>query len=328
MEMRKFLLALLVGVFCVVNCAVAADKPVHLTLAHADPESGSLFGECTKEFKRLVEEKTNGSVIIDIYPNGQLGTVPEYIVGLQSGSLDLAPAASTFIANFCTSISVFDMPFLFESYEHAWKTLDGEVGQILDKELRENGLIPLIWYGIGFRNITTSPKHMINTIDDFKGFRIRIMQSVVFQKQFQALGADATPMDWGELYTALQQGTVDGQENPYSQILSSNIWEVNPIIIQSEHTFTPAVFMMSPYVADKLGESQMNAILECAKEATKFFRDSAQGINAAALKALRDEKHCTVVDNLSKSELQARTAGVYDEFPQYADLVAKIRAAR
>lgn len=305
-----------------------STEAVHLTLAHADTETGSLFGECTIIFKEMVEEKSNGSIIVDIFPNGQLGTVSEYVTGIQSGSIDLAPAASSYIANFCTNVSVFDMPFLFESYDHVWKTMDSEVGDTLTKDLENNGIIPLVWLGIGFRNVTSSESHPITSINDMKGFRIRTMTSPIHQALFQALGADAVPMDWGELYTALQQGTVDGEENSFGQVLSANIWEVNPVIVKTEHAFTPAVFMMSPHVAEKLSEEQMSLIYECAKECAPIFHQKSVDINNDALNTLINEKGCTYVETIEKADLQAATASVYDAYPQYADLVESIRGLK
>ena len=306
------------------SSVTVAVEPVHLTLAHADTEEGSLFGTCMTAFKKIVEEKSNGSIIVDIYPNGQLGTVSEYVTGIQNGTIDLAPAASTFVANFCTNVSVFDLPFLFENYDHVWKTLDGEVGDLLTNDLKNNGIIALDWWGLGFRNVTTSEDHTINSLADFKGFRIRTMQSAIHQALFQALGADAVPMDWSELYTALQQGTVDGQENPYTQILSSKIYEVNPVIVKTEHAFTPSVFMMSPSVEKKLSADQLDIIYACAKECSSVFRQTTVDINNSALESLTS-LGCTFVDSISKADLQAATAGVYDQFPQYADLVSTIK---
>lgn len=305
----------------------ASAEAVHLTLAHADAADGSLFGECTKQFKALVEEKSGGSIIIDIYPNGQLGTVSEYVTGIQNGTIDLAPAVTSFVANFCPNVSVFEMPFLFEDYDHVWEALDGTVGETLTADLEANNIIPLIWWGIGFRNVTTSESHPINSVADLKGFRIRVMQSQIQQSLFSALGADAVPMDWGELFTALQQGTVDGQENPYTQTFSSNIWEVNPVIVETKHEFSPSVFMMSPSVASKLTEDQMALLYECAEESTPLFRQATVDINNESLQGLK-EAGCTFVDTLDVAELQAATASVYDEYPEYNELVEAIRALR
>lgn len=329
--MKKKIIAAMVGMMAIATFSggfVSSAEEVHLTLAHADTEEGSLFGNCMTVFKEMVEEKSEGSIVIDIYPNGQLGTVSEYVTGIQSGTIDLAPAASTFVANFCEDVSVFDMPFLFEDYDHVWEALDGEVGDKLTEQLKDNGIIALDWWGLGFRNITTSEKHMIESIDDLKGFRIRTMQSAIHQALFQALGADAVPMDWGELFTALQQGTVDGQENPYTQTLSSGIWEVNPVIVKSEHAFTPSVFMMSPAVEGKLSEDQLQIIYDCAEECKELFRQETININEESLKTLLDEKGCTYVESIEKADLQEATAGVYDDFSQYSELVDAIRSLR
>lgn len=326
---RKIRMIILSIAFMITVCtATEAADAIHLTLAHADTPDGSLFGTCMTEFKNALEQRSNGSIIVDIFPNGQLGTVSEYVIGIQSGTIDLAPAASTFVANFCNAVSIFDMPFLFEDYEHVWRTLDGEVGTQLTSALADNGIEALAWWGLGFRNVTTSKKHPINSIGDLKGFRIRTMQSAIHQALFQALGADAVPMDWGELYTALQQGTVDGEENPFTQVLSSNIWEVNPIIVKTEHAFTPAVFMMSPQVASKVSSEQLELIRNCAKECTPIFRKATVDINADALKTLIQEKECSFIETISKADLQAATASVYDNYPEYAALVQSIRNVR
>lgn len=158
-----------------------------------------------------------------------------------------------------------------------------------------------------------------------KGFRIRIMQSPIYQAMFESLGADPVPMDFSELYTALQQGTVDGQENPYSQILSSNLWEVNPIIVKTEHAFSPTVLMMSPQVANKVTPDQLKLIKEAAEECKDDFRQSTIDINNNALETLINEKGCTLVDSIDKKEFQDAVAPVYDEFPQYKDMVNQIR---
>lgn len=329
--MKKRMCAAVVSAMVMAACGggfASSAEEVHLTLAHADTEENSLFGNCMTVFKEMVEEKSDGSIVIDIFPNGQLGTVSEYVTGIQSGTIDLAPAASTFVANFCEDVSVFDMPFLFEDYDHVWEALDGEVGEKLSQQLKDNGIIALDWWGLGFRNITTSENHMIESLEDLKGFRIRTMQSSIHQALFQALGSDAVPMDWGELFTALQQGTVDGQENPYTQTLSSGIWEVNPVIVKSEHAFTPSVLMMSPAVEGKLSEEQLQILYDCAEECKSIFRQETVDINEESLKVLLDEKGCTFVESIEKAALQEATASVYDEFPQYSELVDAIRGLR
>jgi len=304
---------------------VSADA-IHLTLAHADTETNSMFGPTMTQFADRVAELTNGEVVIDVYPNGQLGTHAEEVSGIQNGTIDFAPVASTFVANFCPDVAVFDMPFLFNDLDQVWATLDGEVGDTINEELLANNIDPLVWWGLGFRYVTTSEAKPVESIDDIKGLRIRIMQSAVYQAMFEALGADPVPMDFSELYTALQQGTVDGQENPYTQILSSNFWEVNPIIIKTEHAFSPTVLMMSPSVADKVSEEQLALIRQAAEECKDDFRQATVDINAAALETLINEKGCTLVESIDKSEFQEAVKPVYEKFPEYSDMVEKIQA--
>ena len=154
------------------------------------------------------------------------------------------------------------------------------------------------------------------------------MASEIHQAIFSELGADPVPMDWGELFTALQQGTVDGQENPFSQILSSNIYEVNPVIVKTEHAFTPAVLMMSPITYGKLTEEQQKIITEAAEASKDACRQEAVTYNEEALKTLTEEKGCDYVETLNKDELREATKVVYDKFPQYAELVEQIEACK
>lgn len=305
----------------------AADDVLTLKLAHADTEE-SIFHSAVLDFKEEVEKRSDGKIQIQIYPAGQLGTVREYVEGIQTGTIDIAPVVSTVIANFCPDVAVYDLPFLLDDYDHAYRSLDGEVGNKLSEELTQNGIMPLAWWSIGFRNVTTSKNKPINSIADFKGFRIRTMASEIHQAIFSELGADPVPMDWGELFTALQQGTVDGQENPFSQILSSNIYEVNPVIVKTEHAFTPAVLMMSPITYGKLTEEQQKIITEAAEASKDACRQEAVTYNEEALKTLTEEKGCEYVETLDKDELREATKAVYDKFPQYSELVEQIEACK
>ena len=326
----KKLACVIAGLLLTGVCAtsVLADDAVHLTFAHAMPQEESLFGYNSDEFKRIVEEKSEGSIVIDIFPSGQLGTIAEYVSNIQNGTLDFAFAASSFVSNYCPEVTVFDLPFLFEDYDHVWETLDGEVGEMLNQKLEENGLLCPIWFGLGFRQVTTSDKHPIETIEDFKGFRIRTMPSTIYQELFAALGADAVPMDVGELYTALQQGTVDGQENPYNQIRSYGFQEVTPIIVKTEHSFSPCLFLMSPNVQTKLTEDQMAIINEAIEECKGYFRDKTIEIEERDKDAILADGSCTLVESIEKKDLQDATASVYEKFPEYDEMVQIIRGLR
>ena len=308
--------------------AAANDPVVHLTFAHADSPDGSVNGEASKVFAKLVEEKSGGSIIIDVYPSAQLGTVAEAIQGVQNGSIDMTQISTSFLSNFCPEVGVFDMPFLFEDYQHVWDAEDEVMAPVLNDKLVAVNLHPEFWSGFGFRNVTTSKNRVLNGIDDLKGLRIRIQPSEIQREIFTALEADPAPIDWGELYTALQQGTVDAQENPFTQIYSSNIYEVNPVIYKTEHEWGGSVFITSMTMRDKLTDNQKAVFDECLEEIKPQWRQIVEDLNNQSLQGLKDAGCEYKEDVFNKADLQAKVQGVYDNHPEYAELVEKIKALR
>lgn len=308
--------------------AAANDPEVHITFAHADAPDGSVNGEGAKMFKQLVEEKSGGSIIVDIYPSAQLGSVSEVIAAVQNNSVDMTNISTSFLSNFCPEVGVFDMPFLFEDYDHVWEAEDGELGDVLGEKLKAVNINPEFWNGFGFRNVTTSKNRELNSIDDFKGLRIRIQPSDIQKEIFSALGADPAPIDWGELYTALQQGTVDAEENPFIQIYSSNIYEVNPVIYKTEHEWGGAVCITSTGLRDKMTDNQKAVFDECIEEIKPQWRQLVEDMNNDALKGLQDNG-CEYKDDVfEKSELQEAVQSVYDAHPEYSELVDYIKGLR
>ena len=310
------------------SSSAANDPEVHITFAHADAPDGSVNGEGAKMFKQLIEEKSGGSIIVDIYPSAQLGSVSEVIAAVQNNSVDMTNISTSFLSNFCPEVGIFDMPFLFEDYDHVWEAEDGELGETLGAELKAVNINPEFWNGFGFRNVTTSKNRVLTSIDDFKGLRIRIQPSDIQKEIFQALGADPAPIDWGELYTALQQGTVDAEENPFIQIYSSNIYEVNPVIYKTEHEWGGAVCITSNGLREKLTDNQKAVFDECIQETKTQWRQLVQDMNDDAVKGL-EENGCEYKDDVfDKAELQAKVQSVYDAHPEYAELVEYIKSLR
>lgn len=294
-----------------------AANPITLKYGHGDNER-AVFHTGAVAFKEEVEKLSNGTIKIQIFPNSQLGTLREMFEGLQMGTVDFATSVSSVVANFCPEISVYDLPCLLDDYAHAYRTLDGSVGEYLNGQLRKNGVEPLGWWQIGFRNITCSKD--VQIIDDLKGKRIRIMPSNIFRDMFLQVGVDPVPMDWGELFTALQQGTVDGQENPYTQILDTNFYEVQKYLIESEHAYSPGLLAMSAKTWGKLNEEQRAIIKESAKVATLVARQATEDRVKKAKEELV-EKHGMQFRVLDKKELQAKMRLVYDKYPALSKLV-------
>ncbi len=300
----------------------ASAEAVTISAAHADSQK-SVFHKAMLKFKEVAESKSGGEIKVEIFPNGQLGSLREMVESIQMGTLDVVTVASSVLANFCPNVGVYDLPFLLDDYQHAYRTLDGDVGKKLDGELAASGMTVLGWWPLGFRNMTTNGKKEIKTVDDLKGLRIRTMASQIYQEMFRPMGIDPVPMGWGEVFTALQQGVVDGQENPYINILDANIFEVNNTIVVTEHTFSPAAMLMSAQRWDSLSDAQKAIIAEAAKAATEVARTECEKRNADARKTLETEKGMKII-TLDKAVLREKTQGVYAAHPEFAELVKMV----
>ena len=312
------------GMFFAATGSSQAADVINLKFGHADNER-AVFHIGAVAFKKEVEKLSNGGIKVTIYPNAQLGSVREVFEGLQMGTVDLTASVSAIIANFVPGVAVFDLPCLFDGYDHAYRTLDGSLGKKLNEEISKNGVVPLGWWQIGFRNITSNKD--IQTIDDIKGLRIRIMNSNIFRDMFLQLGADPVPMAWSELFTALQQKTVDAQENPYTQIYETNFYEVQKYLIKTEHAYSPALFSMSAQTWDRLTEAQRTIITESAKVATEVERKASED-RVRDYKDLLTQKEGMVFRVLDKAKLQERLRPVYAKYPNLADLVKEVDSYR
>ncbi|RLC36425.1 MAG: TRAP transporter substrate-binding protein, partial [Candidatus Nealsonbacteria bacterium] len=177
-------------------------------------------------FKNYVEEKTNGEMKINVYPNSQLGAERESVEQCKNGSLEMATASAGPLTTFNSKFMVLDIPFAFDSYDVAWMVLDGPVGQKLLESCEEVGLKGLSFMENGFRHVTNNVRP-ITKLEDFKNIKIRTMEAPMHMENFKLLGANPTPVPWTELYLTLQQKIVDGQENPLA-----NLWEVKMYEVQ------------------------------------------------------------------------------------------------
>ena len=312
--------ALTCGVVGSTTSVYAAD--VTLKLAHADAE-GSIFDQGAVAFQEKLQELSGGTMDVELYRNGTLGSLSEVAEGIQMGTVDVAPIVTTTLANFAPELNAFDMPYLIDDYDMAYEVLDGEVGQKFADSLQGSALKVEGWWAMGFRNTTASKE--INGVDDFKGLKIRTQSSDIQMAIFNALGASPTAISFSELYTALQQNTVDGQENPYVNIIQSNIFEVNKYLIETEHVFQVAAFLVSPSTYDGLTDEQKGWVDEAAAYATEVERAACENDNETAKETLVNDKGMTLIE-LDKDELKEATKSVYDQFPDYADTVAEIQS--
>ncbi|AOY76090.1 TRAP transporter substrate-binding protein [Clostridium formicaceticum] len=299
----------------------SAGGSVEFNVGHSASET-SPVGQGLVKFKELVEEKTDGRYQIQIFHNGQLGAERDLVEGAQLGSIDMAIANQGPMTNFAPSLAAVDLPYLIRSYEHADNIFLGEIGKAFMEEIDAAGLKTLGFWESGFRNLTNS-KQPVNSVADVKGLKIRTMENQAHQGLWRALGADPVPMSWGEAYTGMQQGALDGQENPLSVILQMNVAEVNKHLAMTEHVYASVVFIMSPNAWNSLSAEDQAIFGEAAYEAGLYQRQVQRDMNNSALEEL--EKLGMQVTYPDKQEFIDASENFKREFGQrYEDIINKI----
>jgi tripartite ATP-independent transporter DctP family solute receptor len=269
-------------------------------------------GVAIDTFAKEVEKRTGGRYKIQPFYSGALGAEREATEAVQLGTQELTFTSTGPIPNFVPEVKILDVPFLFRDYGHARAVLDGPIGQDLLQKFDARGIKALAWGENGFRHMTNS-KRPVNGPEDLKGLKMRTMENPVHVQAYKGFGIIPTPMAFSEVFTALQQGTVDGQENPLSVITSAKFDQVQKYLTLTGHVYSPCVFLMNKESFDKLSAADKTAFLEAAKEGVKANRlrvDSDEKMAVADLRA----KGMTVADQVDKTRYQAALTPVYAEF--------------
>ncbi|MDR5902271.1 MULTISPECIES: TRAP transporter substrate-binding protein [Halomonas] len=299
--------------------------PMTLRLAHVVNEQDG-FHLAAMKFEELVEERTGGKLDIELYPNATLGDERTLLEGMQIGTVDMGVITNGPVANFLEEMAVFELPFLFPSPEAAYEVLDGEIGQELLDRLSEVNLKGLAYAERGFRNLTNSER-AVESPEDIDGLRIRVMENPVYVDTFRELGANAVPMAWTEALTAMQQGTIDGQENPVNVIHSFKLHETQDHMTLSRHTYAPALFVMGMPAWNKLPEAAQSVIEQAAQEAAEHERRVNAEMEAEQLAALR-EAGMQIVEEPDIAAFQQAVTPVYEQYgEQFGDYLPRIQEA-
>lgn len=308
---KKFCLIVAMA-FLLFTCTGSEAAPKYtLKLGHSVPVENPYHAGAMR-FKELVEKNTNGDVVINLFPNGQLGTGErDLIEGLQLGTVDIYVGSTGPMGGFEKRFLIFDFPFLFKDRKHVYSVLDSEIGQHIMGLLDAKGLHGLSWMENGFRNLTNA-KRPVNTPADAAGLKIRTMENKVHMAMWRALKADPTPMAWSEVFTALQQGTIDGQENPISVIYTSKIYEVQKHMALTRHVFSPAMIIIAKPLYDSMPAEYKKVVSDAARDAALYQRK------------ICEENESKLIDLLKKSGMQITTPdpkpfqeacnGVYSQF--------------
>jgi tripartite ATP-independent transporter DctP family solute receptor len=272
----------------------------------------SHYGVAIDTFAREVEKRTNGRYKIQNFYAGALGAERESIEGVQLGTLDLTMTSTGPVPNFVPEVAILDIPFLFRDYAQARAVLDGPIGQDLLTKFDAKGIKALAWGENGFRHMTNN-KHPVNTPDDLRGLKMRTMENPIHIEAYRQFGILPTPMAFTEVFTALQQGTVDGQENPLSVITAAKLEQVQKYLSLTGHVYSPALILMSKSQWDKLSPGDKQAFSNAANEAIKANRARIDEDEKRAVGDLR-AKGMAVVDTLDKTKFQAALTPVYNDF--------------
>jgi tripartite ATP-independent transporter DctP family solute receptor len=249
----------------------------------------------------------------------------EMVESVQIGTIDCTFTSTGPVGNFVPEVRIFDVPFLFRDTAHARGVLDSEIGQQVLQRFQARGLVGVIWIENGFRNLTNSRRE-INTPADLRGLKIRTMENQVHMRAFTQLGALPTPMAFSELIPALQQGTVDGQENPISVIVANNIFQVQRYFTMTRHVYSPQVMICNPQTVARLNQADRALFQQAAQEAQRANRARVTQDDENGVAELR-RRGMTVITEVDTSAFQQALTPAFAEWERVlgADLLRRIR---
>ena len=307
--------------------AAAAPKQVVLRLADNQPLNyPTVMGD--EEFARLVGEYTNGRIKVEVYPQGQLADEKSAIEQVQFGGIDFTRVSISPLASFQPLLNALQMPYLYRDANHMWSVLNGEIGKYFLDSMEEKGFVGLVYYDSGARSFYNTKKP-IYSVADLKGMKIRVQESALMMGLVQALGAVPTPMAYGDVYSALQTGVIDGAENNWPSYDSSSHYEVAKFYSIDEHTRVPEMIIASKITMDKLSAEDQAIIKKAAQE--------SQAIQVAAWADYEKKSEAKVIAAGSKinkindqAEFASAMAPLYQSQLDAAqqEWVAKIKAVK
>ncbi len=281
-----FLLILILSMLVLWSCGKKVKRPIELKIGHFANENHAGNDAC-KMFAEGVKKRTNGNVVVKIYPNNQLGAPPEVLEQNILGAIDMSLPTQGQLAKYSQKFGCVMMPFLYADYDHAYRVLDGPFMKWAAPDLEKQGLIFLSNWEWGFRNLTNS-KHPVNEPDDVKGLKIRTPPELSNQAAMEALGGIVQTIAFPELPMALKQGVVDGQENPVSVIYAFKIYETQKYLAMTGHTYNSMVHVISKKTWDKLTKREQQIIKEESKKAGDYMRETLRAAEKDQIKKLEE----------------------------------------
>ncbi len=308
----------LLAVFLFSGAVFAADQ-VTLTLGHIVKPDGPVAIAAVR-FADLVKERTEGKIIIEVYDSSTLGSQRDLLEGLQIGTVDMTLSSPAIMSALTPKVSVFDLPYIFKDAKHAYSVLDGELGKKIFSEGENFGYSCISVWENGFRH-TTNNKRSIKIPEDFKGLKIRVPESKVYLEMVKVLGGNPTPMAFGELFTALQNGTVDGQENPISQSYSSRFHEVQKYMTLDGHIYACNPLLISNTAKSSIPGDLYKIFVDTANEVRDWQRELVLSSEGEMMKEMKGAGMEITV--LSAEEKEAFSKAVAHVWAMFEDVIGK-----
>jgi tripartite ATP-independent transporter DctP family solute receptor len=282
--MKRWFVFLLVWVV-VAGVAGSTEAQTKLRFAHTISPDDAMH-LALLEFSKKVAQRTNSAIQIDVFPSGQLGNDPKTLEGVKLGTIDIGMTGNPFFTSFAPEMNVFDLPYLFRDFAHAYKVIDGPIGEDLRKGLEKNGMKPLGALEIGFRNLTNN-KRAVKVPDDVKGLKIRTTPNPAHLQAFRLLGANPAPMPITEVYLALKTGAVDGQENPIAHIYALKFQEVQKYMSLTFHAYTMSNVVMNLKKFQELKPEHQKVLVDSLAEARDWERQLNRKLDGEALAKIK-----------------------------------------
>jgi TRAP-type transport system periplasmic protein len=302
----------LVWVFLCIGPASAEYKAT-MRLASTQPTDHPYMVGAQK-FADLIKERTNGRITIKLYPSSQLGKGErEMTEGIQQGAIDLLVTSTGPLGGFSPSINILDFPFLFRDFDHVDLVMDGPIGRKLLDDFEKANIKALSFWENGFRHLTNA-KLVVKKVQDGKGLKIRTMENKIHLSAWKDAGLNPTPMAWGEVFTALQQKVIDGQENPIAVYYSSKFWDAGQKFFSlTAHVYSPSPFLMSKKTFDAMPKADQELFVKTSYEAGKFQRKINRDAEESKLKDMAS-KGVTVTRDVDRESFKKAMAPTYAAF--------------
>ncbi|HEV7255765.1 MAG TPA: TRAP transporter substrate-binding protein [Mesorhizobium sp.] len=308
--LKAIALTLAASVFAGPAMAQIQDRTIRVSNGVAETHP---VGNGVKAMTECATEKSGGKLKLQAFWSGALGGDLDATQALRSGTQEMVITSTSPLAGIAPELGVFDLPFLFNNEQEADAILDGEFGQFISEKMPEYGLVNLAYWENGFRNLTNSQR-AVDSVDDISGLKVRVMQNNVFLDTFQNLGANAVPMAFGEVFSALETGAIDGQENPVVTIDTSKFSEVQDYLTLSRHAYTPFMVLYSKPLWDQLSPEEQTILRDCAIVGRDVQRKASRELGEQSLNNVKEAgMEVTELSPEAQAAMREAVQAVYDK---------------